>query len=258
MIQISEVLCYTNSGLTGAGNTTPDLTKADLLWRSTMAKPFQPESVIGSKYGRLTVLEFLFIRHTPNDSRRFIYRCQCDCGVEKQIAINSLRTGRTRSCGCLLLETRSANAKHGAARDGQLTPEWRAWRDMLTRATNPKQIHSRHYVGRGIGVCKEWTNEPDSRGFERFFAHVGPKPSPQHSLDRIDNDKGYEPGNVRWATRAEQARNKSTNRLVTIDGQTMCLADACLKYGVRYSIARERICKLGWSVERALKTPKLR
>lgn len=223
-----------------------------------MAKPFQTESVIGSKYGRLTVVRYVGTRHTPNGSQRYLYDCECSCGVVKQFTINNLRSGRTQSCGCLNAEGRRNRVKHGATRDGKLTPEWRAWRDMLTRATNPNIGHAEHYVGRGIGVCPEWAYGGDGHGFERFLAYVGPKPSREHSLDRIDNDKGYEPGNVRWATAPVQARNKTSNHMVTIDGATMCLTDACEKYGVRYSIARERIRKLGWPVDRALKTPKLR
>ncbi len=223
-----------------------------------MAKPFQTESVIGCKYGRLTVLRYVATRHTPNGSRRHLYDCECSCGVTKQLPISDLRSGRTTSCGCLLNEARRARIKHGATRDGKLTPEWRAWRDMLTRATNPNINNAEHYVGRGIGVCSEWDYGGDGHGFERFLAYVGPKPSRDHSLDRINNDKGYEPGNVRWATTPVQARNKSTNHMVTVDGATMCLIDACEKHGIPYSMVRERIRKLGWSPERALKTPKLR
>jgi hypothetical protein len=221
-------------------------------------KLFQTESVIGSKYGRLTVLRYVSTRLTPNGSRRYLYDCECSCGVVKQFAISSLRSGRTKSCGCFFYETRRSCMKHGATKDGKLTPEWRAWQYMLTRATNPNYINAEHYVGRGIGVCDDWKYGGDGHGFERFLAHVGPKPSQHHSLDRVDNDKGYEPGNVRWATTPAQARNKSTNRIVTIDGENMCLTDACAKYGVPFQRALDRIVKLGWSVDRALKTPKLR
>ena len=110
-------------------------------------------------------------------------------------------------------KTVERSTRHGAAAGGVKTPEYRAWRHMLTRGRNPNATRADRYVLRGITVCDEWLPGGDGRGFDRFLAHVGNKPSPKHSLDRIDNDVGYRPGNVRWATQSEQMRNTSRRRL---------------------------------------------
>lgn len=108
---------------------------------------------------------------------------------------------------------------HGESKTGE-TAEYRSWAHIVQRCTNPKNPSWQHYGGRGITICDEWRTD-----YAAFVRDVGRRPSPRHSIDRINNDGNYEPGNVRWATPQEQARNKSTNVLVTLDGETMCLAD---------------------------------
>lgn len=103
---------------------------------------------------------------------------------------------------------------------GRGTAEFQAWAGMVSRCSNPNGGDYPNYGGRGIRVCKEWQDS-----YLAFLGHVGRKPSPQHSLDRIDNDGNYEPGNVRWATRAEQNLNRRNNRLVTHNGETRPLAE---------------------------------
>lgn len=117
---------------------------------------------------------------------------------------------------------------------------------MRRRCTKRQRPEWQHYGRRGIRVCNEWMND-----FPAFFAHVGPRPSLEHSIDRIDNDRGYEPGNVRWATPKEQGRNKRVNRLVTHDGETLTVPEWSERTGVGRSTIRERL-KHGWSVSNAL------
>lgn len=125
------------------------------------------------------------------------------------------------------------------------TPEYRAWRCMLGRCYNPTVKSWPQYGGRGIGVCEAWR-----ASFQAFLADMGPKPTPQHTLDRINGDGQYEPGNVRWATQTEQARNRSIS--LTIDG--VPLVEACRAAGIPYKTAFKRL-RDGWSPQQALGTP---
>lgn len=207
----------------------------------------------GDRYGRLVVLEFVRDDWTKGGGKRQpVYRFRCDCGADVDTRIYSVRSGKTQSCGC---QARLSRPRHGACVGKRLSPEWRAWRGMLTRATNPKISHAKHYVERGIGVCEEWRYGGDGNGFVRFLAHIGPKPLPRMTVDRIDNDRGYEPGNVRWATYREQGVNKSNNRLIPVAGRTVPLAIAADIVGIKASIIIQRIDRLNWPVERALTVP---
>lgn len=165
---------------------------------------------IGDRFGRLVVVRHHHDHYTPNGKKKPMMACRCDCGGEFVGSLYDMRFGRTQSCGCLLVEKTIARCtRHGASAGGVKTPEYRAWRHMLTRGRNPNATRADRYVLRGITVCDEWLPGGDGKGFERFLACVGRKPSPKHSLDRIDNDSGYRPGNVRWATQSEQMRNRS-------------------------------------------------
>jgi hypothetical protein len=117
---------------------------------------------------------------------------------------------------------------------------------MIDRTSNPDNRNFHHYGGRGITVCERW------QSFENFAADMGPTFSPELTLDRIDNDRGYEPGNCRWATRAEQNRNQRRNRYVTWRGRTMVLTDWADLLGLNFDTVRKRLDKHGWPVERAL------
>lgn len=157
---------------------------------------------ISGRFGRLVVVRFDGVRfHTAH------WLCRCDCGREVSVARENLRTGNSRSCGCARRETTSARAKHGGARPGRYAPEYRSWQSMLARCRNP---HLRGYIwygGRGVTVCARW-----SSSYAAFLADLGPRP-PGTTLERIDNNGNYEPGNVRWATPIEQGRNKRDVRL---------------------------------------------
>lgn len=154
----------------------------------------------GQRFGILTVIE----RHLDHGRKRAaaFWWCICDCGKTHSAAGHHLVSGGMKSCGCRQQVARHGHAGNGRAGKSQ-SPEYVTWHAMKRRCI-PGSSSSRDYPERGIKVCEEW-NSPD--GFTAFLEHVGPKPGPDFSLDRIDNDRGYEPGNVKWATRAEQACN---------------------------------------------------
>lgn len=129
------------------------------------------------------------------------------------------------------------------------SPEHRAWVHMKQRCNNQRKREWPHYGGRGIKVCAEWESS-----FMAFFAHVGPRPSPKHSIDRIDVDRGYEPGNVRWATHQEQIENTRVVRMVTIDGVTKSISAWERQYGLPKGTVRRREVS-GWGLIDAIQTP---
>lgn len=143
----------------------------------------------GQRFARLVVL-----REDGRMGPAVAWLCQCDCGQRKRVRSDHLRQSRVRSCGCFQLETRTTHGMTGS-------PEYEAWVSMWQRTRNANHPAAHRYVGRGITVADEW------RSFEAFFAELGPRPSSKHSLDRIDNSLGYQPGNCRWTTQVEQLRN---------------------------------------------------
>lgn len=138
-----------------------------------------------------------------------------------------------------------------ARRHRSRNPERYTLAEMIRRCHDPRHSAFRHYGGRGISVCDNWRSNPG--GFEEFFAHVGPRPSVKHSIDRIDNNGNYEPGNVRWSTQLEQNRNTRTAAKITAFGKTQCIAAWSEETGIHMRTLSERIKR--WGTERALTTP---
>jgi len=128
------------------------------------------------------------------------------------------------------------------------TPEYQAWIDLRRRCNEPTVKNYHLYGGRGIRVCPEWDTS-----FVSFLRHVGPRPTPEHSIHRIENDGHYEPGNVKWATREEQGRNRQTNLALTLDGRTLCLVEWSEATGISTDTIKKRLMA-GWSVRKALTT----
>lgn len=170
--------------------------------------------------------------------------CECSCGEIVVIRGQSLRTGNTKSCGCLKRDKWQKVIKtHGMS----TTPEYAAYYAAYNRCTNPKSEKFPQYGGRGI--------EFRFTSFEEFFEHLGKRPSGDHSLDRIDVNGHYEKGNVKWSTLLEQSHNKQHSHLITFQGRTMVLTAWARVLGVPYSRLKGRLRRLGWDVERAFTEP---
>lgn len=193
----------------------------------------------GQRFGRLTVT------HEVGRSihRQTIWHCVCDCGREKDIIGPSLRSGKTVSCGCAQIENinrfrpvRPQSPDTWRSRES----EYRVWQQMRQRCQNPNSPAFPNYGGRGIGVDPRWEQ------YDTFIADVGRRPSMAHTLDRIDNNGNYEPGNVRWAAKAVQANNTRTNVWVTApDGRRLTVAQAAQEYGFRPGALQYRIYAYG-------------
>lgn len=200
---------------------------------------------IGGRFGKLEVI--------GPEARRGDKRattCRCACGTITIVPFSSLLRGDVKSCGCRTFEERSrARTKHGHTKDGKKSPEFNVWCGMLARCENPKSHKFHRYGARGITVCERWHK------FEHFLSDMGPRPSMRHTLDRQDNDGNYEPGNCRWATMREQQLNRQNTVKVLRDGEVKCLAVLAAEAGLAHGVVRQRVTRLGWSVERALTEP---
>lgn len=193
----------------------------------------------GQKFGRLTVVSY---SHTPAKSTSH-WVCRCDCGNEVVKASALLRRGTVKSCGCLKRDFPN-HVTHGGSR----TPEYNVWAMMLRRCYEPKARTYKDYGGRGITVCGRW------RDFANFWADMGPRPSPAHQVERLDNDGPYSPENCRWATRSEQARNRRTTLLIDCDGESLPLCVWAERFGLPAKVVSQRL-RRGWNVEKSLTTP---
>lgn len=199
---------------------------------------------IGERFGRYTVERPTI----PDRISRFIVRC--DCGAERDVSAGDLRNGSSRSCGCLKRDATAARSTtHGhAGAGGSLSYE--SWTSAKSRCSNPNVRAYPHYGGRGIQMCDRWKNS-----FHAFLQDMGERPSKDMTLERINNDGNYEPGNCVWASVQQQRRNTRCTRMIEFQGEVKCLSDWAAAYGLSILTLHSRLGKLGWGIERALTTP---
>jgi hypothetical protein len=194
----------------------------------------KPPLRAGVRYGKLVAL--------GPAKKRSHWRFRCDCGREWVAMVGNVRSGATRSCGCL---RRALMTTHGGSR----SLEYGSWKGMISRCENPRYTGYENYGGRGITVCDRWRGS-----FAAFLEDIGPRGDVSLSLDRIDANGNYEPGNCRWASGKQQAWNRVKMQRVTVAGVTVPLAEVCAALGIPPVRVRTRMAR-GWSLERALYQP---
>ena len=210
---------------------------------------------VGDRFEQVTVVEHAgFYVFGNGKGREPQWLVRCSCGIEKVVRDSSLKSGHTRSCGCLQRRAASIAGKKRATHGGRTSAEYYIWSGAKQRCTEHSKDRT-NYNDRGIAMCERWT-----ASFADFFADMGSRPSPDHSIDRIENDKGYWCGkaecpecgpagrspNCRWATRSEQQRNKRTNHLLTVNGTTLTIVEWASRTGLRKGTISERI-RRGWT-----------
>lgn len=203
------------------------------------------QDLTGNKYGKLTVIKRADDYVSPSGNRSVRWLCVCECGREK-IAIGAeLKRGNTQSCGCMHKAVwHNIVTKHGK----HDTRIYRIWKGMLTRCYNTNHHTYANYGKRGIAVCDEWKDN-----FQAFYDwSMENGYTNDLSIDRIDYNKGYTPDNCRWTTTTEQANNTRKNHYITYDGKTQTMAEWAKELGIPYTLLRDRVCKLGWSIDEVI------
>lgn len=191
------------------------------------------EKLIGEVFSKLSVVGISSIR--TND-QKVQYVCLCDCGKTTLVTEYKLKSGHTQSCGCLRASSKGMWQE----------PEYHAWQAMKSRCENPNNNAYKHYGGRGIKVCQRW-----SESFNNFISDMGLRPGAKYSIDRIDNNGDYEPGNCRWATWREQQNNRRNNVYHFYNGERITEAILARKTGVDIHLIRKRM-RHGKTLEQAI------
>lgn len=249
-VLVAAAMCITT--WTTASNSThvitmsrkTEITLADL--KQGVKHPKNFDDITGKAYGRLVVTGY---------AGRWIHwkscwHVDCSCGKSFITVGNLLKMDRVKSCGCLARDILSARSvTHGQARRGNHHKLYCVWVGMRSRCSDPTSQSYPAYGGRGIKVCSSW-----EASFDRFLSDMGDRPSLKHSIDRIDNNGNYEPGNCRWVTREVQVKNKRNNRFVEINGERMIVADWSRKTGVHQSLICGRL-NFGWRPIDAVSLP---
>lgn len=198
------------------------------------------KDLTGMKFGRLQV-----INRAENSGHNIRWNCICDCGKLTKTTTYNLTSGRAKSCGCLSLEKiKACNTKHGYRH----TRLYRIWCGMKKRCYCTKYEHYNRYGKKGIEVCDKWKN--NFIDFKNWAIENGYKDTLE--IDRIDNNRNYEPTNCRWRNRVEQVRNRTNTLKLKHNGEEKSLIEWCNKYNINYKTAYERY-KKGWSFEKIFK-----
>ena len=195
------------------------------------------KDLTGRVFGKLTVLSMA----GRTKANAVTWNAHCECGSTRVVVGGNLTSGITKSCGCS--RNGSGVRTHGRSK----SRIYYAWASMITRCHNPHAKKYKDYGARGIAVCERWR-----QSFAAFLEDMGERPTPQHQLDRKNNDGDYEPGNCRWATRAEQMANRRITERFTHAGKTLTLVEWAKETGIEYSTLRQRLHRYGWTVERSL------
>lgn len=204
------------------------------------AKPIQ----IGERFGRLVVIGEAEPGRNPAGHRIRRLLCLCDCGQKRVIKPGTLRYGASKSCGCLQRDVvRARSLTHGHTTGYKAHPLYSSWCNMRSRCRNEADARYSYYGGRGINICEEWF-----ASFAAFLKDMGERPSPHHSVDRIDNNGDYCPGNCRWADKKTQARNTRANRYYIIRGERVGLAELSERTGLNETSIRNRFNN-GWPAD---------
>jgi len=191
----------------------------------------------GKVFNRLTVLGDFGDRDNQNKIK---WKCQCICGAIKYISGPQLKSGKTKSCGCLQTENR---IKHGQWKH----PLYNIWKGMVDRCTKENTHNYKDYGGRGITVCDRWLD------VNNFIEDMSTRPEGT-SIDRIDNNGNYEPSNCKWSTDKEQSNNRRSSRYLEYNGESKTLVDWSRDTGIKQTTIGERL-RRGWTIEQALETP---
>lgn len=195
------------------------------------------KTLVGKKFGRLLVLQ---LDHVNPKNYAGYWLCLCDCGIEKIIDGNALKSGATVSCGCF-------NSEKSSTHRMSQTRTYTIHCGMKQRCKN---MNIKNYGARGIKVCDRWKGE---NGFIYFLEDMGECPE-GHELDRINNDGDYEPSNCRWVTRRKNARNRGNNTLLTYKGETKCKTEWSEQFGISCAAINTRL-RYNWSLEKIFTTP---
>lgn len=198
--------------------------------------------ISGKRFGKLTAKTLTKI------GNRSAWECVCECGTVRIVRNNNLLSGNTTSCGC----SRIGKLKPPRRPRSEYIdmPEYRVWKGIKQRCLNPSNPRFVFYGGRGITICKRWSDS-----FADFIGDMGRRPSDKHQLDRINNNAGYAPENCRWTDAKSNARNRRDNLTLAHDGKALTLSEWAEVTGIHWGTIWARIRKNGWSVSRALTEP---
>lgn len=221
---VAETFCEQSKGCGSVFRRNEDVSdnRAENLFWGRKSK-----DLTGKRFERLVV-----IAESEKDKNGIIrWQCQCDCGNSLTVYGNALRNGKTKSCGCLQKEHYNSNP--GKVHGLHGSKEYRIWDSMIQRCHNPNNKAYPNYGGRGILVCDRWRES-----FEKFHEDMGLRPSDKHTIERLDNNCGYNPDNCVWADRYQQANNTSRNRYFTKDGKTLTLTQWSRELNMPYERLR--------------------
>jgi len=201
------------------------------------------DDLTGRIFGNWTVLNYAGLVKQKHAK----WNCVCKCGNRRPVFAQSLKSGASRGCGCTVSKMATQRlTKHGKSS----SPVYKGWAAMKDRCFNPRNTHYAEYGGRGITVCDRWRYS-----FTNFLKDMGER-KPGMTIERIDNDGNYEPGNCKWATRREQQRNRRACNYLNFNGETLCISEWADRTGLRHETIRSRLNR-GWSIEKTLSTPRL-